>query len=46
LHDEDVIFVLPQNLIEEAKTRAPLGIEHMHLAHARIHHQANGQWQI
>ena len=46
LHDEHVIFVLPQHLVEKTQTRAALGIEHLDLAHAGIDQEPDGEREI
>ncbi len=46
LHDEDLVHGLPEHAVEEAETGGALGFDDADLAHAGIHHQADGERQF
>jgi hypothetical protein len=46
LHDEDLVLVFPDHLVQEAQAGAALGVQHAPLAAAGVHQQAERQRQV
>ena len=46
MHDEQLVFGVAQNLIEETEAGGAFRLQHLLLAHAGIDHQSHGQRKV